>query len=89
MSSVTIRVHFDGKVLIPTEPVDLPKDGLLEVDVRRILEPAPGSPKALLQYLRDLPPIPQDWIDELEQAIEQGKTPTQYRGVFDDDTKAE
>jgi len=32
--TITIRARFDGKVLIPEEPVSLPKDQPLEVEVR-------------------------------------------------------
>ena len=28
-----VRVQFDGRVLVPTEPVDLPRDRVLEVHV--------------------------------------------------------
>ena len=36
MSNVTlsIRAHFDGKVIVPDEPVNLPVNAALEVDVR-------------------------------------------------------
>ena len=33
---MTIKVHFDGHVLIPEEPVDLPRGQVLEVDVRAV-----------------------------------------------------
>jgi hypothetical protein len=29
-----LRAHFDGKVIVPDEPVDLPRDCALEVEVR-------------------------------------------------------
>jgi hypothetical protein len=32
----TVRAHFDGRVLVPDEPVDLPKDEPLELHVRKI-----------------------------------------------------
>ena len=34
----TLRAHFDGNVLIPEEPVELPRDCVLEVQVRRLGE---------------------------------------------------
>lgn len=37
--SVTIRLHFDGKVLVPDEPVDLPVDEPLKAEV------SPAEPK--------------------------------------------
>ena len=33
-ATVSIRAHFDGKVIVPDEPVDLPVNAALEVDVR-------------------------------------------------------
>jgi hypothetical protein len=36
----TLRVHFDGKVLVPEEPVDLPRDCTLEVQVREAKVPS-------------------------------------------------
>jgi len=31
---MTLRAHFDGKVLVPDEPVDLPVSCALEVEVK-------------------------------------------------------
>ena len=32
--SVRVRAHFDGKAIVPNEPLDLPQDMELEVEVR-------------------------------------------------------
>jgi hypothetical protein len=32
--NMTLRAHFDGKVIVPDEPVDLPTDSSLEIEVR-------------------------------------------------------
>lgn len=32
--TVTIRAHFDGKVIVPDEPVDLPVDQPLELELK-------------------------------------------------------
>jgi len=32
---MTIRAHFDGTVIVPEEPVDLPVDASLELNVRK------------------------------------------------------
>jgi hypothetical protein len=45
-----IRAHFDGKVLVPDEPVDLPVDRPLEVHVHPI-EPIPAPKKALMKLV--------------------------------------
>jgi hypothetical protein len=34
--SIVIRAHFDGKVLVPDEPLDLPVDEPLELELRAI-----------------------------------------------------
>ena len=47
-----LKAHFDGKVLIPEEPVDLPTDRVLEVHVEAV-EPA-QKPKGTLQRLAEL-----------------------------------
>jgi len=86
---MSIRVRFDGHVLIPVDPVDLPKDRVLEVDVRAVEgDPEAGSPQALLRYLESLPPIPKEWVDELEQAIKDGERPARYDSPFPEDDKA-
>jgi hypothetical protein len=36
---MTIKAHFDGKVIIPDEPLDLEKDQQLQVTI----QPAPAS----------------------------------------------
>jgi hypothetical protein len=36
---MTIKAHFDGKVFVPDEPVDLPKDQQVVVEV----QPAPAE----------------------------------------------
>jgi hypothetical protein len=32
---MTIRAHFNGRVIVPLEPVDLPVDAALELEVKR------------------------------------------------------
>jgi len=39
----TIEARFDGHVLVPTEPVDLPVDEPLRVTVEPISTPAPAE----------------------------------------------
>ncbi|MCL5103503.1 MAG: hypothetical protein M1133_05235 [Armatimonadetes bacterium] len=39
--SVVIRVHFDGKTLVPEEPVDLPINESIEAELR-VAEVRPG-----------------------------------------------
>ena len=39
----TLRAHFDGRVLVPDEPVDLPLGRSLEVQVREADEAPPAG----------------------------------------------
>ena len=34
--AMVIRAHFDGKVLVPDEPLDLPVDEPLELELRSV-----------------------------------------------------
>ena len=45
-----LRAHFDGKVLVPNEPVNLPTDCDLEVRVEPIRKPA-AKGNSLLQLV--------------------------------------
>ena len=74
---------------MPEEPVNLPTSQAVELTVREVDPSASnpvrrGSPAAILEMMRKLPPIPTEWVDELEKAIEEGKTPPQDEGAFDD-----
>ena len=39
--SLMIRAHFDGRVIVPDEPVNLPTGRTLEVHVQDTSEPLP------------------------------------------------
>jgi hypothetical protein len=45
---MTLKVHFDGKVLVPDEPVDLPVNCTLQVQVDPVQRPAKAE-KPLLK----------------------------------------
>ena len=42
-ATLSIRAHFDGKVIVPDEPVPLPVNAALEVDVRQRVAPGRGD----------------------------------------------
>jgi hypothetical protein len=53
-----LKAHFDGKTLVPDEPVDLPRNCALEVHVRT-LGNEPENGKTPLQRLAEaLQPYP-------------------------------
>jgi hypothetical protein len=51
---MTIRAHFNGTVIIPDEPVDLPVDAALAVDIRPLLSSAPADAATVAQRLAAL-----------------------------------
>ena len=59
MDMTTIRAHFDGKVFVPDEPVDLPVGEAVEVSVHQ----APPTPEteslgdAILRFAKEQPTI--------------------------------
>jgi hypothetical protein len=55
----TLKAHFDGKALIPDEPVDLPLNCALEIQVKPIKNGG-GSLAELARQLEKLPMNP-DW----------------------------
>jgi hypothetical protein len=80
----TLRAHFDGKVLIPVGPVDLPVGKELEVDVRETegMRPQSGSAARLLEAMHRPPHLTAADVAELERAIEEGKLPVRYDSIF-------
>lgn len=70
-----LKAHFDGKVLVPDEPVDLPRDCPLEVHVKALgKEPDNGKTplqrlaEALQQY-PDNPDWPEDGAAQLDHYL--------------------
>lgn len=55
----TITAHFDGKVIVPDEPVQLPVGQRLLVRVEVLGTAAPRFAE-LLQFAADLPDAPSD-----------------------------
>jgi hypothetical protein len=71
---VAFKARFDGKVLIPDEPVDLPRGQSLTV---RIEAPAPASGESpqmsalkwLADHSVDDPSLPEDLSDNLDHYL--------------------
>lgn len=83
----TLRAHFDGKVLVPLGPVELPKGRVLEVEVRDVHDVAGlqlGSPALLLKIMHEEPHLADDDVLALERSIDEGKLPVRYEGIFDE-----
>jgi hypothetical protein len=58
------------------QPVDAYVAQLVEKAV------APGSPAALLAAIAAAPPVPAEWVDELEQLIAKGLRPANHEDPF-------
>lgn len=80
--SMTIRAHFDGQVIVPDEPVELPVDQPLELEVHlpspeAVVAPHPGPPVGQKRYPVHGTPIrydrPTDPVAEEDRtAVERG-----------------
>jgi hypothetical protein len=60
LSMATVKAHFDGKVLIPDEPVNLPANCAVELDVRPVGEKPLQTLARRLEQLPDNADWPQD-----------------------------
>jgi hypothetical protein len=56
----TVKAHFDGKVLIPAEPVNLPANCAVELEVRPVSEKPLATLAAQLEQLPDNADWPED-----------------------------
>jgi hypothetical protein len=85
-----LRVQFDGKTLVPLDPVDLPTGQVLDVEVRETQRPSDEERRnAILKVLEAVPPISADDAAELERLIEEGQSPTERKGAFDENVAKE
>jgi hypothetical protein len=80
-----MRARYDGKVLVAIEPVELPIDRVLELDVGEAADPPRGSGAATLAALLSLPPLEPGDMDALERELEAANRPAKYEGVFDEE----
>jgi hypothetical protein len=77
----TLRAQFDGKVLVPVEPVDLQPGHLYELEVR---EPNPPrrSPQEILRSLDALPEVSLEDVQAMEAEIKRGEKSIQFEDPF-------
>lgn len=54
IAAMTILAHFDGKVIVPDELVNIPADALLEVDIRSRAGASPSCKTAAASRLAAL-----------------------------------
>jgi hypothetical protein len=65
--TTTLRVHFDGKVLVPEGPVDLPVGQPLEIQVAPAGEKPQGFLANLAELAQKFPPDPESPGDAATQ----------------------
>ncbi|HMB95773.1 MAG TPA: hypothetical protein VKK61_07015 [Tepidisphaeraceae bacterium] len=69
----TLTAHFDGKVIVPNAPVDLPMDTELIIDVRQATKDLPEGTlgEDFIAAARKLNFSTED-LEQMERAIEEG-----------------
>ena len=84
--TTTFKVHFDGTVLVPEQPIDLPIGQSVNVRVEDVPLPPTGNATvaALLAAIRSTPPVSAEDIAELERLIAEGRQPIRFEGIFDE-----
>ena len=86
--TTTIRARFDGHVLVPEGPVDLPVDRLLDVEVRDPGAAADAasahSPAMIVRGLQALTPIPEEDAVAFRRVLREEKRPADFDGIFGD-----
>ncbi len=82
-----MRAQFDGKVLVPCDPVELDEGRVYNIQVEATPDHPRGSPAALLSAMHEPPHLANDEVDELERLIEEGKLPVNFAGPFDEETE--
>jgi hypothetical protein len=85
-----LRVHFDGRVLVPEEPVDLPIGESVEIRVGLATHEdagAPGTPSVVLAAALSEPHVSSEDVAELERTIADSKLPPRSGVDFDRDSQ--
>jgi hypothetical protein len=79
-----LRAQFDGKTLVPLEPVDLPIGQVLDIEVSEADSLPPGSPELVLRIMDSLPKLAPEDVAEFERAIKESERPASYDSAFDE-----
>jgi hypothetical protein len=81
------RAQFDGKALIPLEPVNLQAGQVLQIEATESDEFKAGSPQAILHVMQSLPAIPSSDVEELLSAIAASQLPAVNENIFGEEKK--
>jgi hypothetical protein len=79
-----LKVRFDGKTLVPLEPVDLPAQSEWEVDIRQYGVPASESARKLLDAIWSSPKLDDQAMAEFDRTLANAKVVGSAGGIFDD-----
>ncbi len=85
MTPLTYRGVVHGRTVLLDEAVALPDGTVVVVTPEAPESEGRGAPAALLAALQAAPPVPPEWVDELELLIEQGRRPPTRLDPFMDD----
>ncbi len=73
---IALKAHFDGRVIVPDEPLDLPANQRLEVRVEPVDSPkAPAGPRQFGMQPEAVVWIAPDFDDELPDEFWLGEEP--------------
>ena len=81
---MTYKGLAKGKIIELEKPLPYCDGQPVAVSVEPVsLAQQPGSPQSILKVLNDLPAIPIEAVDEMEQLIKRGSLPIRLEGEFD------
>jgi hypothetical protein len=82
---MVLRARYDGKVFVPEDPVSLPANRVVDLDVREVSSPPRGSAQAILQAMSEPPHLEPADGEALMAAIQSARLPVQEANVFDEE----
>jgi hypothetical protein len=85
MVPVTYHGVVRGGAVVLDEGTPLPDGTAVVVTPTAAGSASRGDPTALLTALKAAPPVPAEWVDELETLIEQGRRPPTRLDPFADE----
>jgi hypothetical protein len=70
----SLKVHFDGRVIVPDEPLNLPPGRALQIEIREVDEPPPAKivfdKKTGLAYFESPPGTPPITLEDVRRAMD-------------------
>ncbi len=79
-----LRAHFDGQVLVPEQPLDLPIGVPLDIDVHDADEAMLGSAAHVMRAVRSEPHLAAEDVAEMLRGIDAAMSPAQDDDPFKD-----